>query len=256
MNPRKKEPKVKRFDNRQIASITEPYTDKNGLIDVRVISKGMNKEEIEIDFPADPLSISKAEKKGLPIPTFNMRMLIRSMILQEYEVIGENRERGNVRHFFYTNIIYTLLRVMGVTNISSLNTTINAAWRDVIESGIVTYEGMNIESAKDKWLRSYAKHSPFSNYILCVEKESLLESLSWIAEVFRITIVTAGGQPSRAAIRAFIRTLNHWKCDLDLDFFLLVITDLDPAGWYIQEAFASQILKSLKYYNEDLFFPL
>jgi hypothetical protein len=243
-------PSVKRFPDRQIASLTEPFEDENGLFDVRLISKGMNKEEIEREFPPDSLAIAKARKKGIPIPTFNMRKTLRSMVLQEYEKIGKNRERGNVRHFFYTNVIYTLTRIMGVTNTTSLNTTLNNAWKDVVESGMVTYEGMNIESAKDKSLRSFARHSPFSNYIICVEKESLLESLTWAAQLFRTTIVTAGGQPSRAAIRAFVRSLAYWKNDLEKPFYLLVITDLDAAGWYIQEAFASQIELSLKYYNE------
>lgn len=247
----KKLPSVKRFEDRQIASITEPFKEDSGLYNIRLISKGMIEEEIIEEFPADPRSIAKAIKRGKKPPTFNMRELIRSIIVEDFEKIGTNRERGNVRHFFYTNIIYALTRIMKVTNIKSLNTTINEAWKDLINSGIVTYEGMNIESGKEKSLQSFAKHSPYSNFIICVEKESLLESLNWTAKLFRTTIITAGGQPSRAANRAFIRTLNQWNCDLNKPFYLLVITDLDPAGWYIQEAFASQIEKSIKYYNED-----
>ena len=246
----KKLPSIKRFEDRQIASITEPFKEESGLYNIRLVSKGMIEEEIIEEFPPDPRAIAKAIKRGKPIPTFNMRELIRSIIVENFEKIGSNRERGNVRHFFYTNIIYALTRIMKITNIKSLNTTINEAWKDVINSGIVTYEGMNIESGKEKSLQSYAKHSPYSNFIICVEKESLLESLNWIAKLFRTTIITAGGQPSRAANRAFIRTLNHWNCDLNKPFYLLVITDLDPAGWYIQEAFQSQIEKSLKYYND------
>ncbi|MFW9873359.1 MAG: hypothetical protein ACFFG0_09670 [Candidatus Thorarchaeota archaeon] len=245
-------PSIKRFPNQQIASITEPFKDpETGLYDVRLISKGFSKEQIEKEFPADPLVVAKAIKRGIKPPTFNMRMLIRSIIVEDFEKIGTNRERGNIRHLFYTNIIYALTRIMEITNIDSLNTTINNAWKDVIESGIVTYEGMNIESGKRKFLQSFARHSPFSNFIICVEKESLLESLSWTAKLFRTTIITAGGQPSREAIRAFIRSLNYWKCDLNKPFYLLVITDLDPAGWYIQEAFQSQIQKALKYYNNN-----
>ena len=245
-------PTIVRFTDRQIASITEPFENEEGIFDVRLISKGMSKEDIEKYFPPTRMAIAQARKKGLPEPTFNMRLLIRSMIVEEFEKIGKNRERGNVRHFFYTNLIYTLTRTMGVTNVGSLNTTINSAWKDVIESGLVTYEGMNVESGKDKWLQSFARHSPFFNFIICVEKESLLESLSWLPELFRTTIITAGGQPSRATLRAFIRSLAHWKNDLNKPFYLLVITDLDPAGWYIQEAFASQIEKSIKYYNNDI----
>jgi hypothetical protein len=249
---KKKLPSVIRFPDRQIASITEPFENKDGLFDVRLISKGMTKEEIEEYFPPTRMAVAQARKKGLPEPTFNMRELLRCLILEEFEKIGLNRERGNVRHFFYTNIIYTLTRTMGVTNTGSLNTTINNAWKDLVESGLVTYEGMNVESGKDKWLQSFARHSPFSNFIICVEKESLLESLKWLPELFRTTIITAGGQPSRATLRAFIRSLAHWKIDLSKPFYLLVITDLDPAGWYIQEAFASQIEKSIKYYNKEI----
>ena len=247
----RKLPTVKRFEHQQIASITEPFKRDDGKYDIRLISKGMNKEQIEYNFPPTKLSIALAKKrKKIPL-TFNMRELIRSIIVEDYEKIGLNRERGNVRHLFYTNIIYALTRIMGVTNIDSLDTTINEAWKDIIESGIVTYEGMNVESGKGKLLKSYARYSPFSNFIICVEKESLLESLDWTSQLFKTTIITAGGQPSRSALRAFVRTLSQWKCDLNKPFFLLVITDLDPAGFFIQEAFASQIEKSLKYYNED-----
>lgn len=242
-------PSVITFEDQQIASITETFRLEDGRYDMRLISKGMVEEFVIKYFPATALAIAAAEKKGdIPLK-FNMSLLCRSIIFEEYTKIGKNRKRGNVRHLFYTNIIYLLTQELKVTNISSLNTILGRAWKELIESGLVTYEGLNISSAKDKFSQSFARHSPFSNYIICVEKESLLKDLSWTAEIFRTTIIAAGGQPSTATIRAFVRSLALEKADLNKPFYLLVITDLDPAGWYIQETFANQIEKSIKYYN-------
>lgn len=244
-----KQPFIRFFIDEQMASITESFPTPDGRYGIKLISKGMTRQKFEDEFPPWPLSILRAIKVGDPIPTFNMALLIRSLIVENFIKIGLNRERGNVRHFFYTNIIYTLTTVMGVTNIDSLNTALNTAWKAVIESGLVTYEGMNIESAKNKILHSFVRHSPFSNIIICVEKERLLKDLSWIAELFKTSIITAGGQPSRATNRYLIRSQANWKRDLDKPFYLLSITDLDPAGWYIQNAFKQQIENAIKFYN-------
>lgn len=249
-NKKIKKPSVCRFPEEQMASITEPYLNDEGKYSTRLISKGMLRERFEKEFPPTKLSIAKAKKRNEPIPTFNMLKMCRSLLVEEYEKIGKSRERGNVRHFFYTNVIHTLTRIMGVTNIDSLNSTLNTAWKQLIKSGMITYEGMNVTSGKSDWLRTFAHHSTNYNLIICVEKQSLLDSLSWTAELFRASIITAAGQPSRAAVREWIRNLFIWGADLRKPFKLLVITDLDPAGDYIESSFFNQIESALQYYND------
>jgi hypothetical protein len=251
--PKKKKPlpSIKIFPDKQIASIADAYFDEEtGLFEVELKELGMTREEIEFHFPPPPSSVAKAIKNNKIPLSFNMRKLMRSMIYEEWSKQGNKRPAGNVRRFFYTNVIYTFTRIMEFKNMESLYTSLNNAWGDLINSGMITYEDMNITSGKGEWLHSFARHSPFSNFIICVEKESLLQSLSWIAKIFRTTIVTAGGQPSRSAIRNFVKELVDWKCDVDKLFNLLIITDLDPAGDYIEGAFNSQIDKAVKYYND------
>ena len=120
---------------------------------------------------------------------------------------------------------------------------------------MVTYEGMNIVSAKENVRKSFIRDSPFSNLLIAVEKENLFEAFEWIPELFNSTLITAGGQPSRSVSRSYakqlVEELEASGVDIHSDLYMCTISDLDPAGYYIQEAFRNQIEKALEYYGSD-----
>ena len=241
--------KIKKFDlvvcDQQIATICDPIENEYGVFeDVEVLVEGMSYEDIIENFPATPAMRRQGHK-------YSMIDLMRSIIYEEYKLTGIDREPGNVRHFWYTHLKYIIEDVLGLGETDSIKTTINKAWGDVIVSGLVTYEGMNVYSKKENIRHSVIRDSPFANLIIATEKEDLFSKLVWIPQLFNCTQIAGGGQPSRAVSRAFILELKNNKVDIDQHFYMCVISDLDPAGYYIQEAFRAQLEKSIEYYGGE-----
>jgi len=229
--------------DQQIATVCEPIENEYGVFeDVEVIKEGMNYEDIKENFPPTPHMANQGYE-------YSMIDLIRSIIYEEFSQTGIDRETGNVRHFWYTHLKYIIEDVLGLGETESVKTTINKAWGDLVISGLVTYEDMNIISSKENIRHSTVRDSPFANLIVASEKEDLFDKLSWIPKLFNCTLIAGGGQPSRAVARSFILELRENGVDLDQHFYMCVISDLDPAGYYIQEAFKAQLEKAIEYYG-------
>jgi len=229
---------VRFFPDKSIASVTEISED---MKEIKVLSEGMSKEEIEKYFPPDQSHATMG-------CTYDRAKMIRSIIYEAYRKEGEIIEEGNVRNFWYTHLKKIITEELGLNEID-VATTINTAWGDVINSGLVTYEGMNITGGKEQARISIVKDSPFANLIIAVEKADFLNFFKWIALLFNCTVISAAGQPSRASARAFIKQLKDLNVDLNQQFYMCVISDLDPAGYYIQEAFRKQFEAAIKFYG-------
>lgn len=235
--------KRKRFrlieTDEQIATVCQAEELEN-VIDIEVVSPGMGYEEICENFPA------KRGKKD-----YCMVDLFTAVIWEEYQRVmnGKVREPGNVRNFWYTHIKYLVEDVLGLSESDSVKTTLNDSWARLIDSGMITYEEMNIYSDKETSRKSFVSDSPFSNLIVAAEKEDLYSEYEWIPELFNCTLVTAGGQPSRAVSRRFVKELRDNGVNLDQDMYMCTISDLDPAGYYIQENFKDQLEKAIEYYG-------
>lgn len=234
---------VRFFPNRSIATVTKT-TDEDGneLIEPEVLWEGMTLEEIEKYFPP-----RKAHaKQGF---TFNLALLIRSIMYEAHVKQGTEIESGNVRRFWYTHLKNVITRKLILQENESLLSSLNKAWDRMINSGLVTYEGLNIIGGKESTRHSVVKDSPFSNIIIAVEKADYYEIFKWLPMLFNCTLVTASGQPSRAVARGFIKQLRDLQTDLNQTFTMCVASDLDPAGYYIQEAFRKQFESAIRFYG-------
>jgi len=226
------------FPNKSIATIKETVELEDGTVGQKQIP-GMSKEELLTYFDS---TYTKNE--------VDKEFLIRSLIYEEYIKNGKNREDGNVRHLWYTNLKGVLVDKLGLSESNdNLGGRIDAGWRAVIHAGVVTYEGMNIKGDKESGRLSLNRNSPFYNIIIAVEKMDKFESFQWLAKIFHTTLVTGGGHPSRAVTFNFVRELKEMGYDLDVDFYLCTISDLDPAGYYIQDAFRNQLQLAIESYG-------
>ena len=227
------------FPNRQIATICDTFNDpETGKIKTDITHLGMDREEILQYF---------SKNDG----TCNIELLIRSILYEAYikEGIEGKMDEGNVRRFWYTHLKEILVGKMGKNDSDSIQSQINRVWDFAILSGAVTYEKMNIFSEKESGRLSKVKDSPFSNIIIAVEKLSFFNSFNWLPRLFNCTLITAGGQPSRAVARRFILELKNLGVDLDQDFQMCTASDLDSAGYYIQESFKDQFERAIEYYG-------
>lgn len=228
---------------KQISTVMDKTWDEaRGKMDTEIVTYGMERDEVEKFFP--PVSATSPY-------TFNLVGIVRSILFEAFLNKDTNvLTDGNVRGFWYTHLIHMIESVLGLGETDTVKSTINKSWEDLIVSGLVTYEGMKIKSGKSGFTHSTVKDSPFANLLIAVEKEDKFDVLTWIPKLFNCTLITAGGQPSRSNARKFILDLrDKARVDLDQQFYMCVVSDLDPAGYYIQNSFVHQLEKAIEYYG-------
>lgn len=234
--------------HKQIATVAKRTPNEDGEFDIEILRESdLDYEGICYHFP--PLPALK--RKGYE---YNMLSLFRSILYELYQSMDSNdygfkKEKGNVRGVWYSHFIHIVEDVLGLSETASVQNAINNAWEDMIVSGLFTYDDVKVISAKENVRESNVRDSPFNNIIVAVEKEDLFEDLKWIPKLFNCTLIAAGGQPSRAVARVFIRQLKDEGVDLDQHFHMCAISDCDPAGYYIQDSFRHQFDKSIEYYG-------
>jgi len=236
---------TKFFPNKNISSKTlvveKELSDGRTVIDVQLQEQGMSKDNLIAHFPP-------RNKSGTRL--FNRLAILRAILMEEYLKVGKNREEGNVRRIWYTNFLYTLTRVLGDThNQDSINTSISTCWKEMIESGLVNYDGLNIVGGKENLWESYTLHSPYAYIFDFIEKSDYLKPFRWFIKLFGIQIVAPSGQPSRASAFSMVRNLMLQRVDLTQTFYALIISDLDPEGLAIQDAMIHHLRLALKHYS-------
>jgi len=227
------------FPSKSITTITTTR-EQDGLLETEITKSGMTRDEIRKYF-ASPREQHEME--------YDRSLLIRSIIYEAFKKEGVELDEGNVRNFWYTHLKFIITRILGEPDTNSIETTITTSWGRLINSGLITYEGMNILGGKETPRISNVKDSPFNNLIIAVEKVDYFEHFKWIPHLFNCTLITAGGQPSIVVARAFIKQLKDLSVDLNQNFYMCVASDLDPAGYYIQNAFRKQFEAAIEYYG-------
>ena len=235
---KKKTTHVRYFPFKNIATVTKTVKD-DGTLTTEITKKGMTLDDILKYFPPDPQH-AKNNK-------YDLQFVIRSIIYEAFKKEGTKIETGNVRNFWYTHLKYVVTRILGKQG--DIEVSLDAAWKSMINSGLVTYEGMNVIGGKETSRLSIVKDSPFNNLIVAIEKADYFDYMKWIPQLFNCTLITAGGQPSRAVARAFIKQLKDLEADLNKEFYMCVASDMDPAGYYIEDAFRKQFEAAILYYG-------
>src|SRR5262245_34634927 len=197
-----------------------------------IVAYGMSKADIEREFPPPPrIGIHKHNTL-----TFNRTALIATILWQEWQTVGRNHPKGNIRHFWYTNLMYTLTRVMKDTQLGSIFTCFNKVLRDLCVYEHFRYADLNLVSTKSKLCEAIFQDSPYPNIILACEKESYHEYLKHLAHVFHFTFISLGGQPSYGAFEDLVLEFLEAGLDIQQAFRLFTVSDFDPQGYDIQAA--------------------
>jgi len=194
------------------------------------ITNGMTKAQIEAEFPPQPLFPGQSDL------SFNRTALIATILWQEWQRVGQRRPKGNIRHFWYTHLMYTLTRVMQDTNIRSIEECYNKVLGQLVRQEGFRYADLNFVSMKSKLCEAIFADSPYPNIILACEKESYHAYLKRLAHVFHITFLSLAGQGSYGVYEELVFQFMEHGINLDQEFRILVVTDFDPHGYKIQEA--------------------
>lgn len=208
--------------------------ERDGQFVAELIEPGMTREEICAECPPDPRAGKKFD--------YNLKGILRRLVKEEFDFVGNNREPGNVRHFWYTNVLWTLMTVVQAENPpGSIISSLAQVWKELVVSRRVSYSGMNIISGKQRNAHSNITNAAFPNLIIGIEKEDYFEAFRWVADLLRCHLITAGGQPSRAVACSLVENLAEQGIDLNQTFTMIVVSDFDPAGMFIKDTFVTQL---------------
>jgi len=190
-----------------------------------VVCRGMTADEIKRYFP--PQHVWKDEKE------YNRTKLIKAIIREEVRLVGKSRPAANVRNFWYTNLMYTIMKVMGDTNVESIMVGYNTALRELVREGF-RYADINLISEKSELCKAIFADSPYPNIILACEKASYHQYLQRLADIFHVTFISLGGQGSYQVFEDLVVQFIQTGIDIDQEFFLYCISDFDPEGYDIE----------------------
>jgi len=196
-------------------------------LDDCVIEYGMTKEEIERYFPP-----ALRHKNRL---SFNRTSVIASIIWEERELVGKKRRSGNVRHFWYTNLMYALMKVMRDTNIKGIMSTYGQVLSKLVKYEGFRYSDINLTSNKSELCEALFEDSPYPNVLIACEKESYHDHLKRLANIFRITFISLGGQGSYKVYEDLVVEFINVGIDINQEFHIFTISDFDPQGYCIQD---------------------
>jgi hypothetical protein len=192
--------------------------------------------------------------KAYPI---NVACLMRNIIWQTRERIIKQEKpllKELIRTFWYMYIKPTLSRAESLTSETD-------QYDQLIDNLVYMVKDLKIMEYKDIGFRddkqSNRKIGKNANIILFSEKLGHQEFLSEMANIFDVSILALGGQPSVLNVEYFVDTLKAAKFRLESSFYLFSIVDYDPSGWIVKNAF----IDDLKHYGiknircEDLITP-
>ncbi|MBF0258628.1 MAG: hypothetical protein HQK62_07290 [Desulfamplus sp.] len=188
---------------------------------------------------------------------YQISSLMRSFIINERDYLKITYMRGQ-RNFWYMTIKPALEKLGQLTE-SDLTEDALTKWDgelsryigDLSKKEGLTYLDLNIEDNSRKLeipARRFASVSlstygyqvaiaPYSNLILCSEKDTVFHILSDIASLFGCTCLSGKGQNARAATEKLLRRINIDGGQI----ILLAMTDYDPSGYDISNTFKKQI---------------
>jgi len=192
--------------------------------------------------------------------------IMRSIIAAEVRAIrgGLEREERTLRYFWYTVVKPTLSRA-GILNAQTSHGN-PVPWDrklsdylvEMVVDGLTTYEELSIVDGSRQRQTAVAITRPVADVqltgahfpwvVLFTEKDSVWPAVQAVAQLYGVSAISGGGEPSNACsentVRAIVRSEAFQKAQPE-DLVLLMLTDYDPTGRDIANAQAAQALAVL-----------
>lgn len=187
----------------------------------------------------------------------NMTTLIRNIIWQARERV-QNQDlppiKELVRTFWYMYIKPVLARVDSLSDESDqYNRLVDVLAGMVKDWRVMEYKDIGFRD-DNQFNRKVGVNA---NVILFSEKLGHYEFLKNIADIFQISIIALGGQPSVVNVEYFVDDLKSQGVDIRRSFFLFSIVDYDTSGWIVRDSFIDDLnrygIKNITY--TDLIHP-
>jgi len=180
------------------------------------------------------------DKRAKKFGQVNGRKLIRNIIFQQWQYCQQEvREYKTIRQFWYS-YVKPAISEAGLLGAKT-------DWDDVLSDELGTivkdyklcrYVDLYIRDKSRLKIISTGRHYP--EIILFVEKEGTFGDIENIPQLYGITAITGKGQPSIASVEDLIIEL-YKITTLKQRFRVFTLTDYDPAGYIIENAFLDHL---------------
>lgn len=203
------------------------------VIDVNENIKSMSRDQLVELF-------SYKDRRAKKFGEVNGRKLIRNIIYQQWQYCQQEvREYKTIRQFWYS-YVKPVISEAGLLDAKT-------EWDDVLseELGAIVkdyklcrYADLYIRDKSRMRIIATGRHYP--RIILFVEKEGTFGDIENIPKLYGITAITGKGQPSIASVEDLIIELKK-VTSLKKRFMVFTLTDYDPAGYIIENAFLDHL---------------
>lgn len=148
---------------------------------------------------------------------------------------------GNLRSLFYQWVKPVMAKVPGGlgTNFDPYGEMLDTLEVFIGELGLFRYR--DLEIIDGDWHNRFYSQGKNPRVVVFAEKDGFVRFLKEVNEVYDVTTVALGGSPSHVSTEYLVEGLRtRFGADLD-SLVLFGITDYDPSGFFIQEAFKRQL---------------
>ncbi len=215
---------------------------KPGLLQARLRKAGIHHyDKLIHDQPKEWLVKNFKPKKYKSKYPVNVARLMRNVIWQTRERIVKGEKpplKELVRTFWYMYIKPTLSRAGALAAETDQYKQLTAELADMVrEHKLIRYKDIDFRDDN----QAHRKVGGNANIILFSEKLGHQEFLNEMAEKYNVSTLALGGQPSVLNIEYFVDSLKETGVDIRKSFYLFGITDYDPSGWIIRDAFLANL---------------
>ena len=221
----------------------------------------MARQKIIAQVQRYPLEMTNAELRA----TFGhmpMSGVMRAILLAEVEAIrnGKEQETRTMRNLWY-DVVKPVLSRAGILNKKTRGGK-DVPWSDklsiylaeMVREGKTTYEELLIVDGSRQRQVSVAITRTVANVqlvgahfpwvILFSEKDTIWGEIQTIAELYGVSAISGGGEPSNACTENTVREIVRsaaYRREQPEKIMILALTDYDPAGYNIAQAQFNQV---------------
>ena len=171
----------------------------------------------------------------------NVARLMRNLIWQTRErVVSGEREPLNelVRTFWYMYVKPTLSRAGALSEEADQYKQMVAQFVYMVtDLDVMRYADIGFRDDNEAHRRLGAN----ANIVLFSEKLGHQAFLSEMAELYQVSIIALGGQPSVVNVEYFVDSVRAAGVNLRRSFYLFSVVDYDPSGWIVRDAFVNNL---------------
>lgn len=220
---------------------------------------------------------SEQLNRYFPEGEYTNAYLMRSLIMNEKEHYRQSRDSRTLRGVWYSTIKPALDKLGLLTDedqteagLTKWDATLSRYMAELLRKGYLLYSDLGIVDVSRRKQNPSVRYSvpelssygykvnvaPYPNILIATEKDTVYNIISGIAELFGCSCISCKGQNALGAMEVLIKNIQLSFAQGKWDtFYILTMTDYDPAGYYIADALAKQardILNALGLYSAKI----